>query len=194
MDKNACTALSKSDQAQKTFGVVSTNRGKRVYLAFVPWTLLSPYAMRGVWKPTRQHNPTPGHNAAGSGASRSPKYPVSADHNSCGLQLLIKVREDLPSPAAGSGGDKGKTDWFPGGMKYTFYLTHLAVSTQSTNAIQLFPTASFHPSPLPTSPWATPAAPRSGFHAGRALQPPSPHLISTAGWLTPSKTWCQPWI
>lgn len=36
MDKNACTAISKSDQAQKTFGVVSTNRGKRVYLAFVP--------------------------------------------------------------------------------------------------------------------------------------------------------------
>lgn len=152
---------------------------------------------RGVWKPTWQHSHTPGRNPAGSGASRSQKYPVSADPNGCGFGGIW-----LQSPTVHRGG-RGPAPpccwpwrrWgedrliFPSihGMKNTFYLTPLPVSTQSINAIQLFPTASFHPSPLPTSPWAAPAAPRSGFHAGRALQPPSPHLIGAAGWLTPSK-------
>lgn len=108
--------------------------------------------MYNPWK----YSPTSGHNHVGSGAPGSQKHPVPAGlgRHGCDLKLFIEVGEGLVSLAAGSGGDQNTSWFFPSihGMRYTFYLTHLPVSTPSINVIHLFPTASFHPSLLPTFP------------------------------------------
>lgn len=161
---------------RKAFGVVSPTEVKVFYLPSDPSFLLMPW---GVWKHTWRYSPTSDHNHVGSGAPGSQNHPVPAGLGGygCDLQLLIEVGEGLPSLAAGSGGDQENTRcFFPSihGMKYTFYLTHFLISTQSMNAIQLLLSAFFHPSLLPTFPGQCQLPPGVGFTSAEPCSFPLP--------------------
>lgn len=182
---------------RKASGVVSTSRGRSFYPASVPWSLLSPHAMRGV----EAHLEVQPHFwswPCGQWSSWVPKapHPCRFGWVWLGSPAAHPGGRGLPSLAAGSGGDQNNASWF-------FPSIH-GMNTPFTSPTSQFPPnplmqSSSSPLPLSTPVYCPPSlisasCPRVGFMSAEPGSLSPSHCCCWLVHLKQNKVWSMLWI